>query len=234
MYQINCEIKPIFKADEKMCKDFAQLELLCDLYRGHNHNDWYKTSCEDYYLQCEKEKNRFIFAAYYDKEIIGFTNGYVLAENMYLDNFYVHPMYQGFGIGTELLKRTENAASIIKPNLKLCPLSSAVSFYQQYKYNFAPGGKYMIKKLPKTVNGVEPVFEWCDELTAKLSFKVDTESLKRYKYQAMFVYVGKDNKIDGVAVRLPNGEKEIKINDKQKSLAKYRMLELSCALDDCR
>ena len=92
----------------------------------------------------------------------------------------------------------------------------------------------MVKKLPKTISGVVPVFEWCDELQAKLSFKVDNALLKSYKYQPMFVYVGKNNKIDGIGVCLPNGKQEIMLNEKLKSFAKHRRIELSCAMDDCR
>ena len=234
MYSINYEIKPIFYADEQMCKDFARLELLCDEKRGHKHNDWYKSGCEDYYILGEQDKYRYNFVAFYDKEIIGFASGN-LDYDMYLASLYVNPEYHGLGIGTKLLETTEQAVSIIASNLMLFPLSTAVSFYQQYKYNYMAGNtKTMVKKLPKNVTGVVPVFEWCDELQAKLNVKMNTDVLRNNKRQPKFVYVGKDNKIDGVAILLPDGEKLIKLNDKQKSVAKYRKLELDWALESCR
>ena len=61
------------------------------------------------------------------------------------------------------------------------------------------------------MTGVVPVFEWCDELQAKLNVKMNTDVLRNNKRQPKFVYVGKDNKIDGVAILLPDGEKLIKL-----------------------
>lgn len=235
MHDIDYKIKPIFNPDDQIYEDLVRVELLCEENRGNNHNDVYKESIKRYYAKAENQKYRCIFAAFYNAEIIGFTYSYFSSENMYLDALYVNPKYHGFGIGTNLLKTTENAVSIIKPtNMELFPLNSAITFYQHCKYKHSGGGTYMTKKLSKTVNGVIPVFEWCDELHAKLNFKTDETLLITYKYQPKFVYVGKDNKIDGVAILLPNGERLISLNEKQKSLLKQRRLELLNALDNCR
>lgn len=237
MDNFNYEIKPIFKADDQIYEDLMTIEFLCDEDRGSSHNEVYRQSIRRYYVKTEDNKYRFIFGAFYDKQIIGFTFGYNPAnepDNMYLDAFYVHPKYQGLGVGKDLLKTTENALSIIKPtNMELCPLISAITFYQHCKYKNSTGA-YMTKKLPKTVNGVIPVFEWCDELHDKLSFTMDESLLITYKNQPKFVYIGKDNKIDGVALLLPDGERLIKLNERQKSLLKQRKLKLLNALDNCR
>ncbi len=235
MYNINYDIKPIFNADEKTYDDFIRLELLCD--KDQCHGDMYKQEIKKYYIRTEKEKYRFMFAAFQGKEKIGFTHGFFSAEEMgymFLEALYVNPEYHGCGVGTNLLKITEDAVGIVNSNIRLNPLFTAVSFYQQYKYNHLNGGYFMTKKLPKTSTGIIPVFEWCDELQSKLNFKADNTLLIDCKNQPKYIYVGKDSRIDGVAILLPDGEKFIQLNEKQKSLLKCRKAELSCALDNCR
>lgn len=181
-----------------------------------------------------KRKNVFTFAGYYEKQIIGFVNGYLDGDTMLLNSLYVEPGYHYCGLGKKLLQTAEMAVSVVKPSIKLFPLTSAHEFYQQYGYNYVKGNKYMMKNLPQNITGVVPVFEWSDELQAKLNMKIDNDLIQNYKHKTMFVYVDKDNKIDGIAFCLPNGKEVIKLNDKQKSLAKYRRLELSMAMDSCR
>ena len=229
---MNFEIVPIFKPSEELCKTFASIDINCSI-NVERANALFRDLDKDYLDMWKKEKNVFTFVARYEKQIIGFTNGYIDTDTMYLNGLYVEPLYHYCGIGSKLLKKAEFAASIISPTLKLMPLKTAESFYQQYKYGWS-ADCHMVKKLPKTISGVVPVFEWCDELQAKLSFKVDNALLKSYKYQPMFVYVGKNNKIDGIGVRLPDGNQEIMLNEKLKSLAKNRRIELSYALDNCR
>ena len=227
------EIVPIFHPSEELCQIFANIDISCSMDTKRA-NALFRDLDKDYFDMWKKEKNVFTFVARYEKQIIGFTNGYIDTDNtMYLNGLYVEPTYHYCGIGSKLLKKAEFATSIIRPTLKLMPLKTAESFYQQYKYGWS-ADCHMVKKLPKPINGVVPVFEWCDELQAKLSFKVDNALLKSYKYQPMFVYVGKNNQIDGVAVGLPDGKQEIMLNEKLKSLAKYRRIELSYALDSCR
>jgi len=215
-----------------LCKTFASIDINCSI-NVERANALFRDLDKDYLDMWKKEKNVFTFVARYEKQIIGFANGYIDNDTMYLNGLYVEPLYHYCGIGSKLLKKAEFAASIISPTLKLMPLKTAESFYQQYKYGWS-ADCHMVKKLPKTISGVVPVFEWCDELQAKLSFKVDNALLKSYKYQPMFVYVGKNNKIDGIGVRLPDGKQEIMLNEKLKSLAKNRRIELSYALDNCR
>lgn len=226
------EIVPIFKPSEELCKTFASIDINCSI-NVERANALFRDLDKDYLDMWKKEKNVLTFVARYEKQIIGFTNGYIDNDTMYLNGLYVEPLYHYCGIGSKLLKKVEFAASIISPTLKLMPLKTAEGFYQQYKYGWS-ADCHMVKKLPKTISGVVPVFEWCDELQAKLSFKVDNALLKSYKYQPMFVYVGKNNKIDGIGVRLPDGKQEIMLNEKLKSLAKNRRIELSYALDNCR
>ena len=230
---MNLKIVPVFKPSEELCKKFASIDINCSMDIGRV-DALCRDLDKDYFDMWKKEKNVFTFVARYEKQIIGFTNGFIDTDNtMYLCGLYVDPLYHYCGIGSKLLKKAEFAASIIRPTLKLMPLKTAESFYQQYKYGWS-ADCHMVKKLPKTISGVVPVFEWCDELQAKLSFKVDNALLRSYKYQPMFVYVGKNNKIDGIGVRLPDGKQEIMLNEKLKSLAKNRRIELSYAMDDCR
>ena len=229
------KIIPIFKQSEELCETFADIDIRCSIDMGRDYIPL-RDLDKDYFDMWKKEKNVFAFVAWDKKQIIGFANGYMDNDAMmYLNSLYVEPLYQHFGIGSKLLQTVENMACILVSNIKLFPLTKAVKFYQRYKYKYAGAdNKYMVKKLPKTIMGVVPVFEWCDELQAKLSFKVDNAFLKSYEHQPMFVYIGKNNNIDGVAVRLPDGKNDIKLNEKQKSVLKYRKTELEYALNNCR
>ena len=113
----------------------------------------------------------------------------------------------------------------------LQPLDNALHFYQTNGYDYRRPGFYLGKKLSKPVAGVIPVFEWCDELNAKLNVNIDNALLKDYKGKPMFVYVGLDNKIDGIALRASNGQEIVKINNSQ---PKHRGLDLSWALGNVR
>lgn len=233
-YKINFTVKPIFCPTKKVCKDFAQIENLCKLYRvGMERDNYCPYNGSDYLDMLNNNKYGFAFAAFYTEEMIGFAAGYLKKTNMFLDGLYVNPVYQNFGVGTKLLDCVENSASVVASNIELFPLTNAIEFYQQRGYEYFPNEIIMRKKLSKTVNGVVPVFEWTDLLQAKSKVQFNSGLLKN-KYQPIFVYVDKNNCIEGIATRLPNGERCIKLNDTQTELAKYRSLELSCALDDCR
>ena len=224
---------PIFKPSEELCKVFANIDINCSK-DANRANALFRDLDKDYFDMWKKEKNVFSFVACYEKQIIGFANGYMDVDNtMYLNGLYVEPQYHYCGVGSKLLKKAELAASVISPTLKLMPLKTAESFYQQHGYGWASSG-HMVKKLPKKISGAVPVFEWCGELQAKLSFKVDNALLQSYKYQPRFVYIGKNNQIDALAVRLPDGKREIVLNEKLKSLAKYRRIEMEYALDNCK
>ena len=234
MHSIDCKIVPIFNPDETVCKDFERVELSCDDYLGRVYKEEYRQQCSTYHMEIKQEESAFAFAAYYKNQMIGFSDGYVSDDVMNLDSLFIHPMYHGFGVGGKLLKKVERSAGLVKSNIELMPLVNAIGFYQRWGYNYNKDGIHLIKRLPEPDFGVIPVFEWSDELQAKLNVKIDSDLLKQSTKQPMFVYVGKNKCIDGVAVRLQNGEQYIKLNNQQKSLEKYRRLELSCALDDCR
>jgi len=231
------EIVPIFNQDIEICRDFARIETLCAVYSNHNEcsgvsKDLYQT----YFNKWNEEKNVFAFGVYHKKQMIGFSLGYVddINENyMYLDSLYVEPMYQYFGIGTKLLQLSERVASIITQNIELFPLTNATDFYcEKHGYSYYKDSVCLVKRLPQTTTGVVPVFEWCDTLNTKLKVNISKKVLKENK--PLFVYIGKDQNIDGVALRLPNGENKIKLNNNQRKFSKYRRLELADALNRVR
>lgn len=225
---INFEIKPIFNPSMDICEDFAHIHLLCleetESYVSMNE----KSLSNAYFNMWKMERNAFAFAGYCGENIVGFTSGVFRAPDMFTRSLYVNPEYQGFGMGSKLLDASERAASIIASNMTLISLDGSVKFYQKHGYkNINVFGRVTkIKKLPQMTSGVIPVFEWCDKLQSKLSVKINGDLLKQCKHQPIFVCVNQDQKIDGVAARLPDGKDFIKYN-KNIDVLQCRALELS-------
>ena len=229
---LNFEIDPIFVPYQSVYNNFARIEKQCHLYLGLGTYD-NDLMINDYDRIKKKEKNHFAFAAYYDYGMVGFVLGYKTSRAMYLSNLYVEPGYQGWGIGNKLLKQAENVATLYSSNIDVFPLANAIKFYQHYEYETLKDD-VMTKKLGGVTEGVVPVFEWCDELTAKLNVEFDTKLLKQQKYHPIFIYVGKDSRIDGVATRLPDRKKMVVVNDKKGMVSRNWEYELMAALDKCR
>lgn len=220
MNNINYEIKPIFTSNTNICHDFARIHISC-LSSPAVHN------LESAYLNAwNTEQNVFTFAAYSTDEMIGFITGSLTGKNMFTRSLYIMPNYQGYGIGTTLLDSAENAASLVASNMELFSLSDAVCFYQNrgYKNTLVSGRIKKTKKL-SNAHGVIPIFQWCDKLQSKLNVKFDTNLLT--KHQPIFVYVNSHQKIDGIAIRTPNGEQKIKVKPKEKNLSQLYTQKLS-------
>ncbi len=226
--KINFEIKPVFNLTEEMCKDFAQI----DINSGGNKQQHIENLDQSYFDILRLSRNSFAFVAYAGEYMVGFTSGFMSGENMWTNALYVDKRYHDYGIGTKLLSTSEQAASLVAKNIQLIPLTGAVSFYQSrgYKNTLVQGRVVKTKKLPLAMSGVLPVFGWSDNLSAKLNVKVDSDLLKQFRGQPIFVYLNPEQKIDGVATRLLNGKDYIKFTRKSGTVAKYRAMELSDTL----
>ncbi len=230
---LHFEIEPVFMPYQSVYNNFARIERACHVYLGYESYD-NDMMIKDYDRNIKQEKNHFAFAAYYDYGMIGLALGYKISSGaMYLSNLYVEPGYQGWGVGNKLLQQAENVAALYSSNMNVFPLANAVKFYQHYEYETLKDD-VMTKKLGGVTEGVVPVFEWCDELTAKLNVKVDTDLLKHQKFHPIFIYLNKDNTIDGVATRLPDCKKIVVVNDKKGMVSRNLEYELMAALDKCR
>jgi len=241
--KINFEIQPIFKAYPSVYNNFLCIEKDCYHHLGYDDSDFdLDTMRGDYVYAIEKARNHFAFGAYHDYGMIGFALGHRQSDNsMYLSHLFVDPIYQGYGVGAQLLKKVEILSGVYSQTLKLFSLPDAIPFYKHYGYehNGHKNGemvkdKCMVKNLSTPSMGIVPVFEWVDSLNAKLNIDVDKSLLKIDKYQPFFVYMNSEQKIDGVATRYPNGEQYIKLNENQTKLAKRRKIEMSFALDQSR
>lgn len=231
--KINFEIRPIFNLTQDMCKDFAEIDLQCGELVERNIRHMCRDLDKTYFDVWRLSNHSFAFATYSGENLVGFISGFMNGNNMFTNALYVTPKYHNCGIGSGLLNTSEQAASLVATNMQLISLGGAVNFYQNLGYKNMPlrGRVVKTKKLPQTEMCVVPVFEWSDKLSAKLNVDVDTNLLKQSKHQPIFVCVNNEQKIDGVATRLSNGEEFIKYNDKShKIIAKYRTAELSDAL----
>ena len=225
--KINFEIKPVFNLTEEMCKDFAQI----DINSGGNKQQHIENLDQSYFDILRISRNSFAFVAYAGEYMVGFTSGFMSGENMWTNALYVDKRYHDYGIGTKLLKTSEQSAGLVAKNMQLIALAGSSNFYQShgYKNSLVQGRVIKIKNLSQAVSGVLPVFGWSDNLSAKLNVNIDTDLLKQSKYQPIFVYVNDEHRIDGVATRLSNGEEFVKYK-KNANMAKYHAMELSDAL----
>ena len=231
---IDFEIRPIFNPSDEICKDFERIELRCDDYLGNIYKEEYRQSCWEYHKENFQNQNAFAFAAYHKNKMVGFSDGYADDNVMNLDSLFVDPDFHGKGIGSGLLKNSEYADSIIKSNMELMPLITAMDFYQKHRYVYGRNGVYMQKTLSAPIPGVIPVFEWCDELTAKLNVKIDSALLRNCKGQPMFVCVNKYADIEGIALRLPDGKDVIKFTKRGGDTAEQYKSKLVDALSKTR
>ncbi len=220
------EIIPIFERNEKICEEFAHVGVCCLLASERNNLFIHKSLSKSYLKEYDYERNVFAFAAYRNKEMIGFTSGCASGKDMFTRSLYVLPEYQGFGIGTKLLTTSERAASLVALNMELFSLESSIGFYKQrgYKKEIVCDRIVETKKLSNVTKGIVPVFEWDEELQLKLNVDVDYNLLENYKCKPMFVYVGKELKIDGVAMLSPDGEQQIYVNNEISKLCKSKLL----------
>lgn len=234
--KINFEVRPIFNLTQDMCKDFADIDLQCGELVERNIRHMCRDLDKTYFDVWRLSDHSFAFAAYSGENLVGFTSGFMNGNNMFTNALYVTPKYHNCGIGSGLLNTSEQAASLIVHNMQLVPLENAISFYQErdYKNVLIQGRIHKIKKLPKLSAGIVPVFGWSDKLSTKLNIDVDTNLLKQSKHQPIFVYVNGEQKIDGVATRLSNGEDYVKFTRKGGDVAKYRAMELTDALYNTR
>ena len=205
---IDYEMRPIFCPSREICKEFADIDILCGTLIEKNMFYLCKDLDKMYFDIWNLQRNVSVFAAYLSGKIIGFTSGFYNGRNMFTNALYVVPEYHGYGIGTSLLNTAENAATLVAKNMELISSDDAVSFYQErgYKNVVVQERIVKIKKLSKTIPGVVPVFDWNDKLSAKINVKFDTDLLNKCKHQPIFVYVNSEQKIDGIATRLSNGK----------------------------
>ena len=210
--EINFEIKPIFCPNEEICKNFADIDILCGTLIERNMFYLCRNLDKQYLDMWKKEKHVFAFAAYYSGQMVGFTTGFARGKNMFTNALYVTPEYHGYGIGTNLLGKSEQAAGLIASNMELISSDNAISFYREHGYEntIVFGRVTKTKELPKITANVVPVFEWWDKLSLKLNVRMYTDLLKQNKHQPIFVYVNDVQRIDGVAMRLPDGKDFIK------------------------
>ena len=233
----NIRIVPIFdQSVGGIWSDFTRIEVACDLKYDYQVDQ--KTRLYIYNRNAEEWKNQkytFAFGAYDGKRMVGFASGY--RENkqaMYLHNLYVLPEYEGKGIGKSLLEQSERNASLITDKMTLVSLNGALGFYEKCKYDIRDE-RNCEKKLPKEFIGVVPVFKsigwFCD---VKYNLVIGVSELDQYKNLPMFAYVSLGRAIDGLGIRMPNGEDKIWTNPKKLGMKDFYEKKLLSALAKVR
>ena len=210
---VNFEIIPVFnQANANVWNDFIKIEAACDkaIY-GLNgpSKSTIQTRLREYKSNLDEYKHNFAFIACYRKHMIGFAYGFSISSyEMYLNRLYVLPQYHRCGIGSQLLKATEQSAIIFAKKISMVALANATDFYER-KHGYEQF-EYMEKYLVPTANSIVPVFQWTKkDFNVKFDVQVDTAELKENKFQPIFVHVNYDNKIDAVVTRKPNGEQKL-------------------------
>jgi GNAT superfamily N-acetyltransferase len=237
--KIDFEIVPIFNqsANPRTWHDFTELEMKCDAEKY-----FYKVDDKDrnrifkgHMCDWQKCKYNIAFAAYNGEQMLGFSTAYKESNSaVYLRNLYVDPKYNGIGIGRQLLDKTEKAAALIASSVNVIALAGALSFYESRGY-ISFDNRSLYKDVPKVSIGVVPVFQWYNKMRATPNVDVDKTLLQNCKYQPIFVYIGADSKIEGVAVRSQNGENVVWVNEhKGSQMAQFYNQQLLKALSKVR
>lgn len=230
------EIVPMFNQDDAIWSEFMKIEKACDQKLGYNYTDYDEWRIMRGHEQDWKNKeHNFAFAVYHKTQMIAFAKGYydsdALSDSAYLDSLYVLPEYRKIGIGKKLLNMAEKTSSMVAGRIQLIPLSGAVNFYQHNGYGWGANEGTLAKYLSAVSDDIVPVFQWKKKsFRARFNVKVDSNLLKRNKYQPVFVHVNDVLKIDAVALRTKDGEHRFWIKPGQEFLRH----ELSSALDNVR
>ena len=232
-------ISPIFDQKKNFWENFVRIEGLCYAQQGFSLSDKeVRDMIQSFENQWKTVKYHFAFAAYDGAKMVGFANGY--RENksdMYLHNLCVDPEYQGYGIGTDLLKQSEKAAQLKTQNMTVVvSRPEEIGFYKKHGYtNY--DNRNLLKKLSGQMVGPVPVFGSFSGLKPKVkmwSFRGEgfsKDKIKQYNYkknQPLFVYVTPKYEIEAVAFRTSDFGDKIWYNDSlfrrqlEKALAKAR------------
>jgi hypothetical protein len=92
-------------------------------------------------------------------------------------------------------------------------MEGAISFYKEQGYGLSEE-RNLVKYLSKPVIGVVPVFEWKNKFNnIKKTVRVDDALLIQCKHKPIFVYLSGNREMDGVAVRLPDSENIVWVNE---------------------
>ena len=218
--RLNFEIIPVFnQATANVWNDFIKIEAACDkaIYDlSGPSKSTIQTRLREYKSNLHEYKHNFAFVAYYRKHIIGFAYGFSISSyEMYLNRLYVSPKYHRCGVGSQLLKATEQSATMVAKKLSLIALANAADFYQQ-KHGYDQF-EYMEKYLEPTANSIMPVFQWVKkDFHVKIDVPVDTMVLKQSKYQPIFAHINDDYEIDAVATRTNDGTNKIWVTQQSK------------------
>ena len=235
--QPEIKIIPVFDQRQRgIWRDFTRIEMLCDRekYRCNMNTEDENRIYYGHILNWTGQKNNFAFAAYDGVKMIGFASGYLAnSSDMYLQNLYVEPKYNGMGIGGHLLEHAENCANLVAKNMTLISLNGAISFYKQHGYiNY--DNRNMLKKLPLQILGTIPVFKPMGRLNAKIKTEFDKAVVKECKNRPVFVYVSQNREIDGIAVKTKSGENKIWLNGAKRSMHDFYQKQLLRALEKVR
>lgn len=225
----NTVIKPIFVQTPNIWQDFSSIEINASdapFYQKVNeflschHNiilrhqtDWMKPL-----------PYKIAFGAYFENEMIGFAKAFYTTQNIvHLDSLYIDSDYHGMGIGTRLLKRTEDAASVVTNKITLYPKNSARGFYKSLNYQDAPNNE-LAKELKNSGNKIIPIFQLDDVL--KFSFDINVYEILPFGNCQKYAHINKKNEIDALAINTHGDDIEYWFDDKLKKWKIYQYKKL--------
>lgn len=99
----------IEKADKKDLQNILEIQYMAFRKEAEEFNDFEIEPLKQTVEALEEEFQKFTFLKAVDENgnIIGSTRGYVENETSYVGKTFVHPDFQGKGIGTQLIKSLE-------------------------------------------------------------------------------------------------------------------------------
>ncbi len=203
MSKIN--IVPIFNQSSlNIWYDFLRIRVSAMKYVYN-----YKISNEEKELVLKEFKSywlhrafNFAFGAYNKSDMIGFVKGYIEHGLVNIEHVYILPKYMSRGIGSQLLKKVEEATSLCADDIELVSFAKAQNFYKRNDYKVLFENRYT-----KHINNIKK----CSTLPVFKSTPIITRSCKQIfsgfdakdinvSHMPMFVYLDVDSKISGYVI----------------------------------
>ena len=148
----NWIIRELTEFDLDVC-----VELLITVYNSKPWDElWTKNTAKRYLQEFIHRKRSFGFV-YVDKSTIvgalfGVERTFWSGDEVYVDEFYVHPQYQQKGVGKEMMMHLEQYCQ--KKELEAITLVTdknvpAYHFYQKMNFNVSTANVFLYKNIPQ-------------------------------------------------------------------------------------
>ena len=205
MFMSKINIVPIFNQSSlNIWYDFLRIRVSAMKYVYN-----YKISNEEKELVLKEFKSywlhrafNFAFGAYNKSDMIGFVKGYIEHGLVNIEHVYILPKYMSRGIGSQLLKKVEEATSLCADDIELVSFAKAQNFYEKNGYRLLFMNRYN-KTIKKDIRSTTlPIFRITSSIKnifKKMYKDFDFVRINK-QHNPVFVYLDSDSRIQAFLV----------------------------------